>query len=45
MCIPKPLSVIDVRYGPPIQIAPGKEGLRHGMDAVQRSLHEVTGSS
>ncbi|HEV8510226.1 MAG TPA: lysophospholipid acyltransferase family protein [Gemmatimonadales bacterium] len=45
MCIPKPLSVIDVRYGPPIQIAAGKDGLRHGMDAVQRSLHEVTGSS
>jgi lysophospholipid acyltransferase (LPLAT)-like uncharacterized protein len=45
MCIPKPLSVIAVRYGPPIPIAGGKEGLRQGMEAVQRGLHEVMGTS
>jgi len=44
MCIPKPLSVIEVRYGPPIQIAAGKDGVRQGMDAVQRGLHEVMGA-
>jgi lysophospholipid acyltransferase (LPLAT)-like uncharacterized protein len=45
MCLPKPFSVIDVRYGRPIQIAGGKEGLRQGIDAVTRSLHDVTGTS
>lgn len=44
MCIPKPLSVIDVRYGPPIRIAAGKDGLRQGMETVQRGLHEVMGT-
>jgi lysophospholipid acyltransferase (LPLAT)-like uncharacterized protein len=42
MCIPKPFSAIDVRYGPPIDIAAGKEGLRRGMDAVSRGLTEVS---
>lgn len=45
MCLPKPFSVIDVAYGPPIHIAPGEEGLREGIDAVSRSLHDVTGTS
>jgi hypothetical protein len=45
MCLPKPFSAIDVRYGAPIQIAGGKEGLRQGMDAVARSLHDVTGTA
>ena len=44
MCIPKPFAAIDVAYGVPIRIAPGKEGLRQGMQAVTRSLHEVMGS-
>ena len=43
MCIPKPLSMIAVRYSPPIQIAAGKNGLRQGMEAVQRGLQEVHG--
>ncbi len=45
MCIPKPFAAIDVRYGPPLRIGPGKEGLRQGIDAVTRSLHEVSGTS
>lgn len=45
MCIPKPFTVIHVEYGPPIQIAGGKEGLRQGIDAVSRSLHDVTGTA
>jgi len=45
MCIPKPFAAIDVRYGAPIQIGPKKEGLRAGIEAVTRSLHEVNGTS
>ena len=45
MCIPKPFARIDVRYGRPIEIGTGKDGLRAGIAAVQRSLHEVTGTS
>ena len=42
MCIPKPFAAIDVVYGPPLEVAPGKEGLRRGMDAVGRALQHVT---
>ncbi len=45
MCIPKPFAAIDVRYGPPILIDHGKEGLRRGIEAVQDSLHQVNGTS
>ncbi len=45
MCIPKPFAAIDVRYSPPIRIGAGKEGLRQGIEVVQRSLHDVTGTS
>jgi lysophospholipid acyltransferase (LPLAT)-like uncharacterized protein len=41
-CIPKPFARIDVVYGPPIHIGPGKDGLRAGMTAVERGLDEVT---
>lgn len=41
MRIPKPFAAIDVLYGPPIRIGGGKEGLRQGIAAVQRSLEEV----
>jgi lysophospholipid acyltransferase (LPLAT)-like uncharacterized protein len=44
MCIPKPFATIELRYGPPFEIAPGKDGLRRGMDAVSRGLHEVMGT-
>jgi len=45
MCIPKPFTRIDVTYAPPIEIAPGKGGLRRGMDVVSQRLHEVTGTA
>ncbi len=41
MCIPKPLTTIDVQYGRAIDIAAGKEGLRRGIDAVSRGLRDV----
>ena len=44
MCIPKPFAAIDVEYSEPIDIGEGKEGLRQGIDAVQRILHAVTGT-
>lgn len=42
MCIPKPFARIEVVYGPPLEVGPGKEGLRRAMTAVERVLHEVT---
>jgi lysophospholipid acyltransferase (LPLAT)-like uncharacterized protein len=42
MCIPKPFAKIDVVYGPPLEVAPGKEGLRRAMEAVGHALQEVT---
>jgi len=44
MCIPKPWACVDVTYGQPISIAPGKDGLRQGIADVERSLHQVTGT-
>jgi len=44
MCIPKPFATIDVVYARPVEIDAGKEGLRRGIDAVSRSLHEVMGT-
>lgn len=43
MCIPKPFATIDVAYGRPLAVEPGKEGLRRGMDAVGRALREMSG--
>ena len=45
MCIPKPFAAIDVEYSAPIHIAAGKDGLRAGIAAVQRTLHAVTGTA
>jgi lysophospholipid acyltransferase (LPLAT)-like uncharacterized protein len=42
MCIPKPFAAVEVVYGPPLEVGPGKEGLRQAMDGVARSLHAVT---
>jgi len=44
MCLPKPFAAVDVRYGAPIRIGPGKDGLRQGIAVVERSLHDVTGT-
>jgi lysophospholipid acyltransferase (LPLAT)-like uncharacterized protein len=45
MCIPKPFAKIDVQYSTPIDIGPGKDGLREGIAVVQRALHAVTGTT
>ena len=42
MCIPKPFAAVEVVYGPPIEVASGKEGLREAMQAVERALQQVT---
>jgi len=42
MCIPKPFARLDIVYGAPIEVGPGKEGMRGAMDAVGRALQEVT---
>jgi lysophospholipid acyltransferase (LPLAT)-like uncharacterized protein len=43
LCIPKPFAAIDVVYGAPVEVGPGKDGLRRGMAEVERSLGVVTG--
>jgi lysophospholipid acyltransferase (LPLAT)-like uncharacterized protein len=40
-CIPKPFATIDVVYGAPLGIGPGKAGLRAGIDAVERGLNAL----
>jgi lysophospholipid acyltransferase (LPLAT)-like uncharacterized protein len=42
MCIPKPFARLDIVYGAPIEVGPGKEGMRGAMDALGRALQEVT---
>ncbi len=42
MCIPKPFAGLEIVYGSPIDVAPGKEGLRGAMQAVAGALQEVT---
>src|SRR5436309_10111837 len=41
MCIPRPFAGLEIVYGPPIDVAPGKEGLRGAMQAVAGALQEV----
>lgn len=41
-CVPKPFARIDVVYGPPLEVAPGKEGLREGVERLERAVHDVT---
>jgi lysophospholipid acyltransferase (LPLAT)-like uncharacterized protein len=41
-CIPQPFATIEVAYGAPIAVEEGKEGLRRGIAATERALHEVT---
>jgi lysophospholipid acyltransferase (LPLAT)-like uncharacterized protein len=43
MCIPKPLTTVRVSYAAPIEVGPGKEGLRRGIDAVGSALDLITG--
>jgi lysophospholipid acyltransferase (LPLAT)-like uncharacterized protein len=36
--VPQPFTTIDIVHGPPIAVAPGKEGLRRGMAEVEQAL-------
>lgn len=42
MCIPKPFARLDIVYGAPIEVGPGKDGMRGAMEAVGRALQDVT---
>jgi len=42
--IPKPFATIEVVYGVPLEVGPGKEGLRAGMSAVEAALHAMSAS-
>jgi lysophospholipid acyltransferase (LPLAT)-like uncharacterized protein len=42
LCVPKPYAKVQVFYSPPLEIAPGKPGLRAGVAAVERALQAVT---
>jgi lysophospholipid acyltransferase (LPLAT)-like uncharacterized protein len=41
-CIPKPFARVDVVYGPPITVGPGREGVEQGIAAVERGLQQIT---
>jgi len=41
-CIPRLFAPVDVVYGAPFTVAPGKEGLRQAMATAERALREVT---
>ncbi len=41
-CIPKPYAAVEVVYSAPFGVAAGKDGLRRGIAAAERFLHEVT---
>lgn len=44
-CIPKPFARVDVRYGPPIVVAPGREGMEQGIVAVEEGIRQVMGTA
>ncbi len=39
--VPKPFAEVEVVYGAPLDVGPGREGLRRAIAEVQRALHEV----
>jgi len=39
--VPRPFAEIEVVYGAPLEVGPGREGLRRGIAAVQQALHQV----
>lgn len=40
-CIPKPFAQVDLRYGPPIVVAPGREGMAHAVTAVEHGINQL----
>jgi lysophospholipid acyltransferase (LPLAT)-like uncharacterized protein len=41
-CIPQPFAHVEVVYGRPIVVGAGKDGLRAGIESVERGLQAVT---
>ena len=41
-CIPRPFARVDVAYGTPLEVAPGKDAVRRAVGDVERALHQVT---
>lgn len=41
-CIPRPFARIDVSYGLPLEVAPGKENVRRAVPELERALRQVT---
>ncbi|HXF96933.1 MAG TPA: lysophospholipid acyltransferase family protein [Gemmatimonadales bacterium] len=41
-CIPKPFARVDVTYGVPMDVPPGKDSVRQAVPALERALREVT---
>jgi hypothetical protein len=44
-CIPRPFARIDVAYGPPIEVAPGRESVRRAVEDLEHALHSLTHGS
>jgi lysophospholipid acyltransferase (LPLAT)-like uncharacterized protein len=42
LCVPKPFARVRMFYSAPVQVGPGKQGIRDGVVAVERALREVT---
>ncbi|MGH7645618.1 MAG: lysophospholipid acyltransferase family protein [Gemmatimonadales bacterium] len=39
--LPRPFAEIEVVYGAPLEVGPGRAGLRQGIEQVQRALYQV----
>jgi len=44
-CIPKPFARVEVVYGPPIVVGPGREGMERAVADVERGLAQIMGSA
>jgi hypothetical protein len=41
-CIPRPFARVEVAYGPPLAVPPGKDSVRHAVPELERALQAVT---
>lgn len=44
-CVPKPFARVEIVYGPPIVVGPGREGMERAVTAVEHGLERVTGGA
>lgn len=44
-CLPKPFARVDVVYGAPFAVEPGKAALREAVGRLERAIHAVTDGS